>query len=87
MGIELFLGCHMRGEPRALAARTDLLAGGPKSMDSTRFSIVAKIANFGPASPQQVDLDDLQVMLRALLDVWAASAQRQSVLPLPPPTH
>ena len=56
-------------------------------MDSTRFSIVAKIANFGPASPQQVDLDDLQVMLRALLDVWAASAQRQSVLPLPPPTH
>ena len=43
----------------------ELLAGAPKWLDSARFDIVAKASTSGPG--EQVDIDALRLMLRALL--------------------
>jgi uncharacterized protein (TIGR03435 family) len=45
----------------------DLIAGTPKWMDSARFDILAKVSTDGAANAQQVDIDTLRLMLRALL--------------------
>jgi uncharacterized protein (TIGR03435 family) len=46
----------------------DLIAGGPKSLDTTRWSIVAKTsAAAAPGTPDQFDIDTLRLMLRNLL--------------------
>jgi uncharacterized protein (TIGR03435 family) len=47
----------------------ELLAGAPKWADSTRYTILAKTstATSGTANAQQIDIDDLRLMLRALL--------------------
>ena len=47
----------------------ELLAGAPKWLDSTKYSLTAKASNAisGPANGPQVDIDDLRLMLRALL--------------------
>jgi uncharacterized protein (TIGR03435 family) len=47
----------------------EMLAGAPKWLDSTRFNLLAKTASAvsGPAGAQQIDIDDLRLMLRALL--------------------
>jgi uncharacterized protein (TIGR03435 family) len=46
-----------------------LLADAPKWMDSAKFDVVAKASTStnGPADAPQIDIDDLRVMLRALL--------------------
>jgi uncharacterized protein (TIGR03435 family) len=43
----------------------ELLAGAPKWMDSEKFDVIAKASVSGPT--QDVDIDDLRLMLRALL--------------------
>ncbi len=47
----------------------DLLADAPKWMDSAKFDVVAKASTStnGPADAPQIDMDDLRVMLQALL--------------------
>jgi len=52
-----------------LGANDEMLAGGPKWIDETRYSVVAKssTAIAGSADGLQIDLDDLRLMLRALL--------------------
>jgi uncharacterized protein (TIGR03435 family) len=47
----------------------ELLAGAPKWLDSTKYSLTAKASNAisGPANAPQVDIDDIRLMLRALL--------------------
>lgn len=45
----------------------DLIAGGPKALDDLRFDVVAKAAAGGLGNEQQVDIDVLRLMLRALL--------------------
>jgi uncharacterized protein (TIGR03435 family) len=48
---------------------TDMIVGAPKFLDSNRFDITAKASTItgGPVNAVQVDIDDLRVMLRALL--------------------
>ncbi len=45
------------------------IVGGPKFLDTDRFDMVAKASTTtsGPASALQVDMDDLRLMMRALL--------------------
>ena len=47
----------------------ELLAGAPKWLDDTRYSLVAKTSTAvtGSANGLQIDIDDLRLMLRALL--------------------
>ncbi len=46
----------------------DLLVGAPKWFDTTKYSLVAKVAAVsGDANGIQFDIDDLRVMLRSLL--------------------
>jgi uncharacterized protein (TIGR03435 family) len=47
----------------------EMLAGAPKWLDSTRYSVLAKTssATAGPAGAMQIDIDDVRLMLRALL--------------------
>ena len=47
----------------------EMLAGGPKFLDSTRFNVIAKTssATSGQANAPNIDIDDLRLMLRALL--------------------
>ncbi len=47
----------------------EFIVDAPKFVDSDRFDVVAKASTTtsGPASALQVDIDDLQLMLRALL--------------------
>ena len=47
----------------------ELLAGGPKWLDDTKYSLVAKstTAIAGTTGAMQIDIDDLRLMLRALL--------------------
>jgi uncharacterized protein (TIGR03435 family) len=47
----------------------EMLAGAPKWLDSTRYSVLAKTssATSGPAGAMQIDIDDVRLMLRALL--------------------
>jgi uncharacterized protein (TIGR03435 family) len=48
----------------------DLIAGAPKFVDSTHFDVTAKAyagTSTGPALMPQVDIDDVRLMLRALL--------------------
>ena len=45
-----------------------MLAGAPKFLDAARFDVIAKASTTsGPANAPQVDIDDLRLMLRALL--------------------
>ncbi len=43
----------------------DMIANEPKGLDAGKFSVIAKVSTSGPAP--QVDIDDLRIMLRALL--------------------
>jgi uncharacterized protein (TIGR03435 family) len=45
----------------------DMLVGLPKSAESARYDIVAKVATSGPANAQDIDDDTLLLMLRGLL--------------------
>jgi uncharacterized protein (TIGR03435 family) len=47
----------------------EFLAGAPKFTDSAKFDIIAKAASItsGPASAQQIDIDAVRLMFRALL--------------------
>lgn len=47
----------------------ELLAGGPKWLDDTKYSVVARSTSAigGTAGSLQIDIDDLRLMLRALL--------------------
>jgi uncharacterized protein (TIGR03435 family) len=47
----------------------EMLAGAPKWLDSTRYNLLAKTSTAvtGPANAMQIDIDDLRLMLRALL--------------------
>jgi uncharacterized protein (TIGR03435 family) len=46
----------------------ELVAGGPKSLDTTRWTIVAKASSVAaPGTPDQFDIDALRLMLRNLL--------------------
>ena len=47
----------------------EMLVGAPKWLGTTRYSLIAKssTAIAGPANAPQVDIDDLRLMLRALL--------------------
>ena len=45
----------------------DLISGGPKSIEDLRFDVVAKAPPGGLGNEQQVDIDVLRLMLRALL--------------------
>ncbi len=47
----------------------ELLAGGPKWLDDTKYSLVARSTSAiaGTAGAMQIDIDDLRLMLRALL--------------------
>jgi uncharacterized protein (TIGR03435 family) len=47
----------------------ELLAGGPKWLDTTKYSVVARSTSAigGVAGNLQIDIDDLRLMLRALL--------------------
>jgi uncharacterized protein (TIGR03435 family) len=47
----------------------ELLAGGPKWLDTTKYSLVARstTAIAGTTGAMQIDIDDLRLMLRALL--------------------
>ena len=47
----------------------EFLAGAPKFVDSARFDVIAKASSVtaGPATAQQIDIDDLRVMFQALL--------------------
>jgi len=47
----------------------DLLADTPKWMDSAKFDVIAKASTStnGPSDAPQIDIDDLRVMLQALL--------------------
>jgi len=45
----------------------DMLIGLPKSADSARFDVTAKVATAGPVRAQDVDFDTLRLMLRGLL--------------------
>jgi uncharacterized protein (TIGR03435 family) len=47
----------------------ELMAGGPKWLDSTKYSLVARssTAVTGTANNMQIDIDDLRLMLQALL--------------------
>jgi uncharacterized protein (TIGR03435 family) len=47
----------------------ELLAGGPKWLDATKYSVVARSTSAigGVAGNLQIDIDDLRLMLRALL--------------------
>jgi uncharacterized protein (TIGR03435 family) len=47
----------------------ELLAGGPKWLDDTKYTLVAKSTSAiaGTAGDMQIDIDDLRLMLRALL--------------------
>jgi uncharacterized protein (TIGR03435 family) len=47
----------------------ELLAGGPKWLDDTKYSVVARSTSAigGTAGNLQIDIDDLRLMLRALL--------------------
>jgi uncharacterized protein (TIGR03435 family) len=45
-----------------------MLVGAPKWLDSTRFNVLAKTSSVaGPANAPQIDIDDVRLMLRALL--------------------
>jgi uncharacterized protein (TIGR03435 family) len=47
----------------------DDLISGPKFLDTAKFDVIAKTSTTtnGPVDPPQVDIDDVRVMLRALL--------------------
>jgi uncharacterized protein (TIGR03435 family) len=47
----------------------ELLAGGPKWLDATKYSVVARSTSAigGTAGHLQIDIDDIRLMLRALL--------------------
>jgi uncharacterized protein (TIGR03435 family) len=45
----------------------DMMVGLPKSADSARFDVTAKVATAGPVRAQDVDFDTLRLMLRGLL--------------------
>jgi uncharacterized protein (TIGR03435 family) len=47
----------------------EMLVGAPKFLDSTRYNLLAKTSSAvaGPANTPQLDIDDIRLMLRALL--------------------
>jgi uncharacterized protein (TIGR03435 family) len=45
----------------------ELIAGGPKWLETTRWDIVAKASASAPGTPDQFDIDVLRLMLRNLL--------------------
>jgi len=45
----------------------DMLAPGPKFLDSSHFDVLAKVTTNGPANAPQIDESDLRLMLKALL--------------------
>ena len=52
------------------ATNNDMIVGAPKFLDSARFDIKAKASvgtSAGPTVAPQIDIDDLRLMLRALL--------------------
>jgi uncharacterized protein (TIGR03435 family) len=52
------------------ATTNDMIVGAPKFLDSARFDIKAKASvgtSTGPSVAPQIDIDDLRLMLRALL--------------------
>jgi uncharacterized protein (TIGR03435 family) len=50
-----------------LGNNDEMVAGIPKSADSARYDVVAKVATSGPAKAQDIDDDTLRLMLRGLL--------------------
>jgi len=50
-----------------LGNNDDMVAGIPKSAESARFDVVAKVATAGPMKAQDIDDDTLRLMLRGLL--------------------
>jgi uncharacterized protein (TIGR03435 family) len=50
-----------------LSNNDEMIVGLPKSAESAHYDIVAKVANTGSVSAQDVDYDTLQLMLRGLL--------------------
>ncbi len=45
----------------------DMVVGAPKSAESVHYDVTAKVATTGSVNPQDVDIDTLRLMLRALL--------------------
>ena len=50
-----------------LGNNDDMVAGLPKSAESARYDVVAKVATSGPVNAQDIDGDTLRLMLRGLL--------------------
>jgi len=50
-----------------LGNNDDMVVGIPKSAESTRYDVVAKVATTGPVNAQDVDIDTLRLMLQGLL--------------------
>ena len=50
-----------------LGNNDDMVVGVPKSAESTRYNVVAKVATSGPLNAQDIDDSSLRLMLRGLL--------------------
>jgi uncharacterized protein (TIGR03435 family) len=62
----------------------DMMVGLPKSADSTRFDVTAKVATAGPVRAQDVDFDTLRLMLRGLLIERFGLKAHMEDRPVPP---
>jgi uncharacterized protein (TIGR03435 family) len=67
----------------AYSVTNETLVGTQKWLDSDRYDIVAKASTAGAASDQQIDIDDVWVMMRALLADRFKLATHTEERPLP----